>query len=59
MPLIYHTVAATLIAVAIPFAARVRVPEAPVPAKYMVSLLAILIVVALSPAINDIAVPMG
>jgi len=56
----YQVVAATLTAVAIPYAARVLVPVVPVPAKYMVSVvIAILTVVALGPAINAMAVPIG
>jgi hypothetical protein len=52
-------VADTLIAVAEPYAAKVLEPVVPVPVKYMVSLLAMVIVVALGPAINVIAVPTG
>ena len=59
MPEINHTVADTLIAVAEPYAAKVLEPVVPVPVRYMVSLLAIVIVVALGPAINVIAVPIG
>jgi hypothetical protein len=56
----YHAVADTLIAVAIPCAAKVLEPVVPVPAKYMVSVaMAMVIVVALGPAINVIAVPIG
>jgi hypothetical protein len=56
----YHVVAATLTAVAIPYAANVLVPVVPVPAKYIVSVvIAILTVVALDPAINVIVVPIG
>jgi hypothetical protein len=47
----YHVVAATLTAVAIPYAASVRVPVVPAPARYIVSVvIAILTVVALGPA---------
>ena len=50
----------TLTAVAIPYAAKVRVPVVPVPARYMVSVvIAMLTVVALGPAINAMAVPIG
>jgi hypothetical protein len=60
VPEINHTVADTLIAVAEPYAAKVLEPVVPVPVKYMVSVsMAILTVVALGPATNDIAVPMG
>ena len=56
----YHVVLATLTAVAIPYAANVLVPVVPVPARYMVSVvIAILTVVALGPAINAMAVPIG
>jgi multidrug transporter EmrE-like cation transporter len=56
----YQVVAATLTAVAMPYAARVLVPVVPVPARYMVSVvIAILTVVALGPAINAMAVPIG
>ena len=60
MPAINHAVADTFIAVADPYAASVRDPVVPVPARYMVSeAIAILTVVALGPAINVIAVPIG
>jgi hypothetical protein len=60
VPAINHTVADTFIAVAEPYAASVLVPVVPVPVKYMVSeAIAILTVVALGPAINVIAVPIG
>jgi hypothetical protein len=56
----YHVVAATLTAVAIPCAANVRVPVVPVPARYIMSVvIAIVTVVALGPVMNVIAVPMG
>jgi hypothetical protein len=56
----YHVVAATLTAVAIPLAARVLVPVFVPPANLMVSdVIAILTVVALDPAINVIVVPIG
>jgi hypothetical protein len=56
----YHVVAATLTAVAIPYAARVLVPVVPKLARYMVSVvIAISTVVALGPAMNVMAVPMG
>jgi hypothetical protein len=56
----YHVVAATLTAVAIPFAANVRVPVFVPPANRMVSVaIAILTVVALDPAMNVIVVPIG
>ena len=56
----YQVVLATLTAVAIPCAASVRDPVVPVPVKYMVSeAIAILTVVALGPAINAMAVPIG
>jgi hypothetical protein len=56
----YQVVAATLTAVAMPYAARVLVPVVPVPARYMVSVvIAILTVVALGPAINAMVVPIG
>ena len=56
-----HVVFATLTAVAMPYAANVLVPDVPVlPPKYIVSVvIAILTVVALGPAINPIAVPIG
>jgi hypothetical protein len=58
--LIYQVVAATLTAVAIPYAARVLDPVVPVPARYMVSVvMAIVVVVALGPPMNAIAVPIG
>jgi hypothetical protein len=59
VPEINHTVADTFIAVAEPYAAKVLVPVVPAPVKYMVSLLAMSTVVALGPAINVIAVPIG
>jgi flavoprotein len=59
VPAINHAVADTLIAVAEPYAAKVLVPVVPVPVKYMVSLLAMSTVVALGPATNVIAVPIG
>jgi hypothetical protein len=50
----------TLTAVAIPYAASVREPVVPVPAKYIVSVvIAIVTVVALGPAINVRVVPIG
>jgi hypothetical protein len=56
----YHVVAATLTAVAIPFAARVLVPVEVPPANLMVSVvIAISTVVALGPAINVRVVPIG
>jgi hypothetical protein len=60
----YHTPLAlsplTLTAVAIPYAASVREPVVPVPAKYIVSVvIAIVTVVALGPAINVRVVPIG
>jgi hypothetical protein len=56
----YQVVAATLTAVAIPCAANVLEPVVPVPAKYMVSdVIAIVVVVALGPAMNVRVVPMG
>jgi len=56
----YHVVAATLTAVAMPFAASVRVPVDVPPANLIVSVvIAIRTVVALEPAINVIVVPIG
>jgi hypothetical protein len=56
----YQVVAATLTAVAIPWAANVLVPVVPVPARYIVSdVIAILTVVALGPAMNVRVVPIG
>jgi hypothetical protein len=56
----YHVVAATLTAVAIPFAANVLVPVDVPPASLNVSVvIAISTVVALAPAINVIVVPIG
>ena len=60
----YHTpaelVPLTLTAVAIPCAANVREPVVPAPANLIVSVvMAIVTVVALGPAINVIAVPIG
>jgi hypothetical protein len=58
--LIYQVVAATLTAVAIPFAARVLEPVDVPPANLNVSdVIAIVTVVALGPAINVIVVPIG
>jgi hypothetical protein len=55
-----HVVVVTLTNVAIPYAASVRVPVAPVPPKYMVSVvIAILDDVALGPAIIAMVVPIG
>ena len=55
-----HVVAATLTAVAIPYAASVLVPVVPLPPKYMVSVvIPIVVEVALGPAISEIAVPIG
>jgi hypothetical protein len=54
-----QVVAATLTAVAIPYAANVREPVVPVPPRYIVSVvIAIVNVVALL-AINAIVVPIG
>ena len=60
----YHTpaelVPLTLTAVAIPWAANVRVPVVPVPARYIVSVvMAIATEVELGPAINVRVVPTG
>ena len=56
----YHVVAATLTAVAMPFAANVLVPVEVPPANLKVSVaIAILAVVALEPAMNVIVVPIG
>jgi len=56
----YQVVAATLTAVAIPCAANVLVPVVPVPAKYMVSeVMAMLVLLALGPAMNVRVVPIG
>ena len=60
----YHTpaelVPLTLTAVAIPFAAKVLEPVEVPPANLSVSvLIAIVVVVALEPAINVIVVPIG
>ena len=55
-----HVVDATLTALAIPYAASVRVPVVPLPPRYIVSVvIAILTVVALGPAINAILDPIG
>jgi hypothetical protein len=55
-----QVVAATLTAVAIPYAARVLEPVVPVPPRYIVSVaIAIVTVVALGPAINPMVVPIG
>jgi hypothetical protein len=60
VPLIYQVVAATLTAVAIPWAANVLEPVVPVPARYIVSVsMAIVAVVALGPAMNVRVVPIG
>ena len=56
----YHVVAATLTAVAIPFAARVLFPVDVPPASLNVSVaIAIVAVVALEPAMNVSVVPIG
>jgi hypothetical protein len=56
----YHVVAATLTAVAIPFAASVLFPVLVPPANLKVSVaIAIVAVVALGPAINVSVVPIG
>ena len=56
----YQVVLATLTAVAIPCAANVLVPVVPVPAKYMVSeVMAMLVLLALGPAMNVRVVPIG
>jgi hypothetical protein len=56
----YHAVADTFIAVAVPCAASVLEPVVPVPTKYMMSVvIAIVTETALGPATNVIAVPMG
>ena len=44
-PEMYHMVAATLTAVAIPYGTKVREPVAPVPAKYIVSVVIAIVVV--------------
>ena len=60
MPAINHTVADTFIAVAEPYAAKVLDPVVPAPTRYMVSVaMAMVTVLALGPATNVIAVPMG
>jgi len=56
----YHVVAATLTAVAIPFAANVLVPVEVPPANLITSdAIAMSTVVALDPAINVRVVPIG
>jgi hypothetical protein len=56
----YQVVAATLTAVAIPFAARVLEPVDVPPANLSVSeVMAMVVVVALGPAINVSVVPIG
>ena len=59
MPLMNHTVAAVLIAVAIPKAANVREPVVPVPPKYMLSDACAIVTVAPVPATNAILEPIG
>ena len=60
MPEIIHSVDAILIAVAIPFAANVRLPVVPAPAKRIVSdVMAIVMTPAPFWLINVTAVPMG
>jgi hypothetical protein len=54
-----HVVAATLTAVAIPYAASVREPVVPVPPRYIVSEVIAIVTVAPAAAINAILVPIG
>lgn len=58
-PLIIHAVDVIFTAVAIPNAAKVREPVVPDPAKYIVSVVIAIVVVAPEPETKVIVVPTG